>query len=76
MCFLYLCKVKDFGWNHRVVYRIDRELELTMRIKPKKRIVREKPEPLALPDKADESWSLGNPPEKGRRRKVEFSHNA
>jgi hypothetical protein len=30
------------------VYRIYRELELNLRIKPRKRIVREKPEPLAL----------------------------
>jgi len=31
------------------VYRIYRELELNLRIKPKKRLVREKPEPLSVP---------------------------
>lgn len=46
LCFLYLRNVKGFGWNHKRVYRIYCELELNMRIKPKKRITREKPEPL------------------------------
>ena len=58
LCFLYLRNVKGFGWNHKRVYRIYRELELNIRIKPKKRIVREKPEPLTVPEKINESWSL------------------
>ena len=49
LCFLYLRNVKGFGWNHKRVYRIYRELELNLRIKPKKRLVREKPEPLTVP---------------------------
>ena len=40
LCFLYLCNVKGYRWNHKRVYRIDRELELNLRIKPRKRIVR------------------------------------
>lgn len=44
LCFLYLRNVKGFGWNHKRVYRIYRGLELNLRIKPKKRIVRERPE--------------------------------
>lgn len=43
LCFCYLRNVKGFSWNHKQVYRIYRELELNLRIKPKKRIVREKP---------------------------------
>ncbi len=47
LCFLYLRNVKGFGWNHKRVYRIYRELELNLRIKPRKRLVREKPAALA-----------------------------
>ena len=58
LCYFYLRNVKGFGWNHKRVYRIYRELELNMRIKPKKRITREKPEPLAVPEAINESWSM------------------
>ena len=40
LCFLHLRNVKGFGWNHKRVYRIYRELELNMRIKPRKRLHR------------------------------------
>ena len=39
-------------------YRIYRELELNLRIKPKKRLVREKPEPLAVPETINQVWSM------------------
>lgn len=58
LCFLYLRNVKGFGWNHKRVYRIYKELELNFRIKPKKRIVREKPEPLAVPTEINQCWSM------------------
>lgn len=45
LCFSYLRNVKGFRWNHKRVYRIYRELELNLRIKPRKRLVREKPQP-------------------------------
>ncbi len=58
LCFLFLRNVKGYGRNHKRVYRIYRELELNLRIKPKKRIVREKPEPLAVPQAINECWSM------------------
>jgi len=58
LCFLYLRNVKGRAWNHKRVYRIYRELELNLRIKPKKRIVRERPEPLAVPEEINATWSM------------------
>lgn len=56
--FLFLRNVKGYGWNHKRVYRIYRELELNLRIKPKRRLIREKPEPLAVPNAINECWSM------------------
>lgn len=58
LCFLYLRNVKNKPWNHKRVYRIYCDLELNLRIKPKKRLVREKPEPLLVPEGVNESWSM------------------
>ena len=58
LCFLYLRNVKGHVWNHKRVYRIYRELELNMRIKPKKRLKREKPEELSVPDQPNAVWSM------------------
>lgn len=58
LCFLHLRNVKGFDWNHNRVYRIYRELELNLRIKPKKRIIREKPEPLSVPEAINQVWSI------------------
>ena len=58
LCFLYLRNVKRHPWNHKRVYRIYRELELNLRIKPRKRLKREKPEALAVPDRPNRVWSM------------------
>ena len=58
LCFLYLRNVKKHVWNHKRVYRIYRELELNMRIKPKKRVKREKPDALAVPAQPNSVWSM------------------
>lgn len=58
LCFLYLRNVKGFKWNHKRVYRIYRDLELNLRIKPKKRLKREKPEALTVPSQINECWSM------------------
>lgn len=58
LCFLYLRNVKGFLWNHKRVYRIYRELELNLRIKPRKRLSRDKPDRLTVPESINESWSM------------------
>jgi len=50
--------VKGYPWNHKRAYRIYRELGLNLRIKLKKRIVREKPESLAVPEAINGSWLM------------------
>lgn len=50
--------MKGFAWNHKRVYWVYRELELNLRINPKKRIVRDKPEPLSQPEGVNEAWSM------------------
>jgi putative transposase len=57
LCFLYLRNVQGQIWNHKRVYRIYRELELTLRIKPRKRLVRERPEKLSVPALPIRVWS-------------------
>jgi putative transposase len=58
LCYLFLRNVKGFVWNHKRIYRIYCELELNLRIKPKHRLMREKPEPLVVPETMNECWSM------------------
>lgn len=58
LCYLHLRNVRGFAWNHKRVYRIYRELELNMRIKPRKRLKREKPDALTVPDGPNHVWSM------------------
>ena len=58
LCFLYLRNVKGYGWNHKRVYRIYRELELNLRIKPKRRIKRDYPGDLDVPTAPNQVWSM------------------
>lgn len=58
LCFLYLRNEKGFFWNHKRVYRIYRELELNLRIKPRRRIKRDKPEALSVPTTVNQVWSM------------------
>jgi len=46
MCFDYFRNEKGFEWNHKRVYRIYCELALKLRIRPRRRQKRHKPEPL------------------------------
>ena len=58
LCFLYLRNVQGLAYNHKRVYRIYRELELNLRIKPKRRLKRDKPDELAVPRQINETWSM------------------
>ena len=59
LCYLYLRNVKGFVYNHKRVYRIYRELELNLRIKPKRRLKRKKPDVvLAVPRQINVMWTM------------------
>ena len=58
MCFYFLRNVKRFGWNHKRVLRIYRELELNLRIKPKRRLKRDVPDALVVPESINQCWSM------------------
>jgi putative transposase len=49
---------KDYKWNHKRVCRIYQELELNLRIKPRKRIKRDKPEALSVLLTINQVWSM------------------
>lgn len=58
LCFLYLRNMQQFQWNHKRAYRIYCELALNLRIKPKKHLVRTRPQALAVPAQMNEVWSM------------------
>jgi hypothetical protein len=56
LCFLSLRNVRGFGWSHKRVYRIYRELALNLQLKPRKRLVRQVSGLLAEPTCINEVW--------------------
>lgn len=56
--FLHPRNVKGRPWNQKRVYRIYCALELNLRVKPRKRLKRDKPEALAVPDAPNMTWSM------------------
>ena len=58
LCFDYLRNVEGFNWNHKRVYRIYCDLQLNLRIRPKRRLNRHKPEPLKEPLRMNQVWSM------------------
>ena len=58
LCYLFLRNVKGYRWNHKRVYRIYKELELNLRIKPRKRLIRETPEAPNVPEDINQIWSM------------------
>jgi putative transposase len=53
-----LRNVRGHRWNHKRIYRIYRELELNLRIKPRKRLKRDKPDLLSVPEAPNMVWSM------------------
>ena len=58
LCCGHLRNVKGHIWNHKRVHRIYCALELNLRIKPRRRLKREKPEELAVPEDPNLVWSM------------------
>ena len=58
LCFLHLRNLQGHVWNHKRGYRIYCELALNLRIRPRKRLKRDKPEALAVPDAPNLTWSM------------------
>lgn len=58
LCFLYLRNVKGYGFNHKRVYRIYREHELNLRIKPRRRIKRDKRLALGTATAINQVWPM------------------
>jgi len=58
LCYWHLRNVKRFPWNHKRVYRIYKQLELNLRIKPRRRIKRDKPQSLTAPTQVNQAWSM------------------
>ena len=58
LCFLLLWNGKGHVWHHKRVHRIYCELALNLRINPRRRLKREKPEELAVPDATNPVWSM------------------
>ena len=50
--------MQGYGWNHKRVYRTYCELGLNLRIKPNKQLKWDKPEPLAVADRPNETWMM------------------
>jgi putative transposase len=58
LCFLHMRNVQGLPWNHKRVYRIYRELALNLRIKPRQRLKRAKPDALSVPQMPNHCWSM------------------
>lgn len=58
LMFLHLRNVQGYAWNHKRVYRVYCALGLNLRIKPKPRLVRDKPLPLQPPSCPNRVWSM------------------
>lgn len=51
-------RLHEHKWNHKRVYRVYKELELNLRIRPKKRLPARDPVPLDDAEQPNDCWSL------------------
>lgn len=58
LMYLHLRNVQTKHWNHKRVYGVYCDLKLNLKIKPKQRLVREKPEKLGVPKAPNMVWSM------------------
>lgn len=58
LCYRRLRNVKGSLWSHKRVRWIDQEPALSLRMNPRKRLVRESPEALSVPTARNEFWSM------------------
>lgn len=49
-----LRNVRGYAWNYKRIYRIYWDLKLDLRIKPRKRLIRQAPQPLTAPSHANQ----------------------
>lgn len=49
---------QGYGWNHKRIYRVYCNMKLNLRIRKRKRIPKRFPQPLSVPGKANECWSM------------------
>lgn len=57
-CYLYLRNVKGMRYNRKRIYRIYGQLELNLRIKPRRRLKRDCPDALEVPRQINAVWSI------------------
>lgn len=50
--------IKGHPWNHKRIKRIDCAPDQNLRIGPRKRLQRDKPDALAVPDAPNMTWSV------------------
>lgn len=58
LMYLHLRNVQGKPWNHKRIYRIYCQLALNLRIKPRQRIKRERPQALGVPSTPNGVWSM------------------
>lgn len=51
-------RLDGYGWNHKRIRRVYRQLQLHLRVRPKKRLPSRSPLPLMVPETTNRCWSV------------------